>query len=125
MSDHAELINKLNEAITELHKLIRKDHEHMDVILHREINKYASEEMLGKNPRRSKRSILLRSPATTFEPPFTSSPCSRSYSCGIGRLLRVKSSHQSFSCNSTPNVFAALWMRFQASSRSSCVTPST
>jgi uncharacterized coiled-coil protein SlyX len=48
MSDHGELINQLNEAITELHKLIRKDHEHMDVILHREINKYASEEMLGK-----------------------------------------------------------------------------
>jgi uncharacterized coiled-coil protein SlyX len=48
MSDRGELINKLNEAITELHKLIRKDHEHMDVILHREINQYASEEMLGK-----------------------------------------------------------------------------
>jgi len=48
MSDRGELINKLNEVITELHNLIRKDHEHMDVLLHREINKYASEEMLGK-----------------------------------------------------------------------------
>ena len=48
MSDRGELINKLNEVITGLHRLIRKDHEHMDVLLHREINKYASEGMLGK-----------------------------------------------------------------------------
>src|SRR5260370_12760544 len=48
MSDRGELVNKLNEVITELHRLIRKDHEHMDVLLHREINKYASEEILGK-----------------------------------------------------------------------------
>ncbi len=45
--ERGDLINKLNEAITELHTLLRKSHEHLDVILHREINKYASKEMLG------------------------------------------------------------------------------
>jgi hypothetical protein len=47
--DRGELINKLNEALRELHNLLRKSHdEHLDLFLHREINRYASKEMLGR-----------------------------------------------------------------------------
>jgi hypothetical protein len=48
MSDRAELVKKLNEDLTELHNLWRKDHQSMDVFLREEIDKYASEDMLGK-----------------------------------------------------------------------------
>ncbi len=46
--ERGDLINKLNEALRELHNLLRKSHdEHLDLFLHREINRYASKEMLG------------------------------------------------------------------------------
>jgi hypothetical protein len=48
MSDRADLAKQLNERLVELHNLWRKDHQSMDVFLRRAIDKYASEEMLGK-----------------------------------------------------------------------------
>jgi hypothetical protein len=48
MSDRADLAQQLNERLVELHNLWRKDHQSMDVFLRRAIDKYASEEMLGK-----------------------------------------------------------------------------
>lgn len=48
MSDRAELVKELNERLTELHNLWRKNHESMNVFLRQEIDRYASEEMLGQ-----------------------------------------------------------------------------
>ncbi|HUY79972.1 MAG TPA: hypothetical protein VMV29_24600 [Ktedonobacterales bacterium] len=47
-SDRTELTKQVNERLVELHNLWRKDHESIDVFLRREIDRYASEEMLGK-----------------------------------------------------------------------------
>ena len=48
MSDRADLAKQLNERLVELHNLWRKDHQSMDVFLRQAIDRYASEEMLGK-----------------------------------------------------------------------------
>jgi hypothetical protein len=48
MSDRAELVKTLNERLAELHELWRKNHSSMDVFLRREIDRYASEQMLGQ-----------------------------------------------------------------------------
>jgi hypothetical protein len=48
MSDRAELVKTLNERLAELHELWRKDHYSMDVFLRREVDRYASEQMLGQ-----------------------------------------------------------------------------
>jgi len=48
MSDRAELVKTLNERLAELHELWRKDHYSMDVFLRREVDRYASEQMLGR-----------------------------------------------------------------------------
>jgi len=47
-SDRTELAKQVNERLVELHNLWRKNHESMDVFLRRAIDRYASEEMLGK-----------------------------------------------------------------------------
>ena len=48
MSDRAELVKTLNERLAELHELWRKDHYSMNVFLRREIDRHASEQMLGQ-----------------------------------------------------------------------------
>jgi hypothetical protein len=48
MSDREDLVKELNERLAELHLLWRQNHQSMDVFLRREIDKYASKEMLGK-----------------------------------------------------------------------------
>ena len=48
-SDRADLMKRLNEALTELHLVFRKERsKSMDVFLREKIEEYASEEMLGK-----------------------------------------------------------------------------
>ena len=48
-SDRADLVKRLNEALTALHTLFRKERgKSMDVFLREKIDQYASEEMLGK-----------------------------------------------------------------------------
>ena len=48
-STRDDLVKRLNEALTELHLLWRKEHsKSMDVFLRQKIEEYGSEEMLGK-----------------------------------------------------------------------------
>ncbi len=48
-SKREDLVKQLNEALTELHVLWRKEHsKSMDVFLREKIEEYGSEEMLGK-----------------------------------------------------------------------------
>lgn len=48
MSDRAELVKNLNERLAELHEIWRKNHSSMNLFLRREIDRYASEQMLGQ-----------------------------------------------------------------------------
>jgi hypothetical protein len=48
MSDRAELVKTLNERLAELHELWRKNHSSMNIFLRREIDHYASEQVLGQ-----------------------------------------------------------------------------
>jgi hypothetical protein len=48
MADRVELAKQVNERLAELHEIWRRNHQSMDVFLRREIDKHASEEMLGK-----------------------------------------------------------------------------
>lgn len=48
-SDREDLVKRLNEALTELHLVWRKERsKSMDVFLRDKIEEYGSEEMLGK-----------------------------------------------------------------------------
>lgn len=48
-SNREELVKRLNEALTELHLVWRKERsKSMDVFLREKIEEYGSEEMLGK-----------------------------------------------------------------------------
>lgn len=48
MAERDELAKQVNERLAELHLVWRENHQSMDVFLRREIDRYASKEMLGK-----------------------------------------------------------------------------